>query len=394
MPDPSPLTPVALRHADAYEPEALRAALEEMGTQLGIGVSHFSGRRVVVKPNLVAAMRPDLAATTEPALLGAVADFLRAHGAGEILVAESPGGIYSEAVLRHIYSVCGIAEAAEAASLTLNTDTSSVTVSCPDGKVCHSFSVIRPIAEADVIIDLCRLKAHALTRLSCAVKNFFGVVPGVEKFEMHSAYPTMPVFSEMLVDLCGMLCRTHEVWAICDAITAMEGNGPTGGTPRPRGVLLMSASPFCLDLAAERLVGWDGTIPTTQAAAARGLCPASPDEVTMVGGDAPPRILKDFREPDTSSQHFLRNLPNFMGGRFARSMSPRPVIDRARCLGCGVCVRSCPRHTIVMETARGKKRARIRPDGCIRCFCCQELCPHRAVKIRKNPLLLLIQRIR
>ncbi len=386
--------PVALRRADTYEYERLLACLEQMGADLGLAPAHFRGRRVVIKPNLVAAMRPEQAATSDPTLLSAVAAFLRAHGAGEILVAESPSGIYSETMLRRNYRACGILEAAEAAGVTLNYATDAVSCAYHEGVACRAFSVIAPIAEADVIVDLCRLKSHSLTRLSGAVKNLFGVVPGVEKFEMHSAYPTMPIFSEMLVDLCAMLCGAHEVLAICDAVTAMEGNGPTGGAPRRIGALLMSASPFCLDRAAEALIGFEGTVPTTEIAAGRGLCPPRADALRILGEPLAALTVADFAEPDSSREtagvRFLRALPDFMGGRFARFLRPRPQIDAKACVGCGVCAASCPRHRIALVGEGAKRRARIDYDGCICCFCCQELCPHRAVRIRKNPFLSLV----
>ena len=51
--------------------------LEKVGDKLGIPADHFAGKRVVIKPNLVAAMKPGAAATTHPVFLCAVVDFLR-----------------------------------------------------------------------------------------------------------------------------------------------------------------------------------------------------------------------------------------------------------------------------------------------------------------------------
>lgn len=390
MSEPIQTAFVALTRTDAYDYDRILAALNEQAAALGITSGHFSGKRVVIKPNLVAPARPDSAATTHPVFLRAVVEFLRCHGAQDILLAESPGGPYTEATLRANYRTCGILDAAQECGLTLNYDTSFGTVHCHEAAVCRAFSVIAPVLEADVIIDLCRLKSHSLTRMSCAVKNLFGVIPGIQKFEMHSAYPSMDVFSEMLVDLCAMLCRTHEVLAICDAIVTMEGNGPTGGTPRPLGAVLMSASPFCLDLAAEELIGFSGTVPVTAAAKRRGLCPETVDALHIIGPALSSLRLSDFCEPDASSGRLLRELPNLFGGRLAAFFSPRPQIDTKRCVGCGVCAASCPRHTISVVQKKSGKKATIEKQNCIRCFCCQELCPIHAVRIRKNPLITLL----
>lgn len=381
--------PVAVLRQTEYDRAEILARLNEQADLLGIGGDEYAGKRVVIKPNLVAPTKPDGAATTHPVFLSAVVDFLRAHGANDLLLAESPGGIYSEAALKLNYKTCGIVDAAAACDLPLNYDTTADTVNAPNGRACRAFSVITPIREADVIVDLCRLKSHSLTKMSAAVKNLFGVIPGIRKFEMHSAYPALPVFSEMIVDLCQMLSETHEVLAICDAIVGMEGNGPTGGDPKAIGAMLMSKNPFCLDLAAEAILGFEGTISVTEAAKARGLCPASLDE-TDIRGISPREItVTDFREPDATRKTFLRSLSTLCGGRVANFFAPRPTITN-RCVGCGVCANSCPRKVIDMIEKNSKKRASIRHAECIRCFCCQELCPFHAIDIKQNALVKIL----
>ncbi len=379
---------MALRACDDYNREQLSATLRLMADDLGLSKDAFRGKKVVVKPNLVAPMKPDEAATTHPVFLAAVLDLLHEYEAEDISIAESPGGLYSEAVLKHAYKVTGI-DIAESCGARLNYDTSAAIVNYKDGKVCHAFNIITPIREADVLVDLCKLKSHSLTEMSCAVKNFFGVIPGIEKFEMHSAFPEIDAFSEMIVDLCSLLTETHEVLAICDGIVAMEGNGPTGGKPKKVGTVLMSGSPFCLDTVAARIIGCEGRVSILKASAARGKCPESADAVDIRGTAVDELIAKDFRKPDTDSG-FLNKLPNFLGGRFAKAFSPKPAIDPKKCVGCGVCARSCPQHTITIQEIKGKKRAVIDTSKCIRCFCCQELCPFHVVKIRKNPITALL----
>jgi len=380
-------TPVAVERVDTYDRAALLAAMRRGAQAVGLPADYFRGKRVVIKPNLIAPFKPDAAATTHPAVLAAAADLLRAYGADNIMLAESPGGLYTESALRAIYKNCGITAAAEEIGLPLNVNTDAVTIPYSEGAVCHSFHVIKPIAEADVIIDLCKLKSHSLTRLSCAAKNLFGIIPGVEKFEMHSAYPTLSAFSDMIVDLNLMLRARCEVIAICDGIVAMEGNGPTGGTPRALNALLMSRDPFALDAAAEQLIGFAGTVSICEAARRRGLVP----EIEACGTPLTELAVTDFREPDASAGTFLRRLPDMFGGRLAKFLSPRPQIDAKKCIGCGKCAESCPRH-VIDTVPHGKGRiAKIRPTECIRCFCCQELCPIHAVKIHKNFIFKLIR---
>ena len=69
---------------------------------------------------------------------------------------------------------------------------------------------------------------------------------------------------------------------------------------------------------------------------------------------------------------------------------PRPIALPEKCRGCGECVASCPQHTVELSVKNGKKIARIRHTDCIRCYCCQELCPFEAIKIKKNFLIRII----
>ncbi len=381
--------PVAVLRQPEYDRAEILARLNEQAELLGIRADAYCGKKVVIKPNLVAPMKPDGAATTHPVFLCAVVDFLRAHGADDLMLAESPGGPYTETTLKLNYKTCGMTDAAAQCGLRLNFDTTADTVHAPHGRACRAFNVITPIREADVIVDLCKLKSHSLTKMSAAVKNLFGVIPGIQKFEMHSAYPALPVFSEMLVDLCEMLTETHEVLAICDAIVGMEGNGPTGGDAKEIGAILMSQSPFSLDVAAEAILGFAGTVSVTEAAKARALCPASLDALDVRGVSPTEIAVKDFREPDATRKTLLGSLSTLFGGRVADFFAPRPTIT-SRCVGCGVCAESCPRKVIDIAEKSGKKRAVIRHVDCIRCFCCQELCPFHAIDIKKNALVKLL----
>ena len=56
----------------------------------------------------------------------------------------------------------------------------------------------------------------------------------------------------------------------------------------------------------------------------------------------------------------------------------------------GECVASCPQHTIELRVKNGKKIAHIRHSDCIRCYCCQELCPFEAIQVKKNLIIRIV----
>ncbi len=389
--------PVYIAACDVYETAHVTNAVHTALTAIGITPTALTGKRIAIKPNLVMKKGADAAATTHPVVLDALLTYLDNCDCADVVIAESPGGPYTESALRASYRVCGLEDAAKGHNVRFNVDLTAKELSASDGATAKSFHIITPIAEADVIFNLCKLKSHSLTRMSGAIKNTFGTIPGLEKFEMHARFADYADFNSMLVDLSAMLHARSTVIDLCDAIIGMEGNGPTGGNPRKIGALLCSQNPFSLDCIASELLSCKGEVPMIDIAVSRGYCHAEPSDIPTLGDDYKALILRDFVAPDTAarSASALTWLPKLFGGSVYRWFSPRPTVRTKTCIGCGECVRSCPVHTITLETCKdGKKRAVIHPGDCIRCFCCQELCPIHSVDIRRNPILNLLGSLR
>ena len=84
------------------------------------------GMKVVIKPNLVMAKKPDAPVTTHPLVVKAVAEWLREQGIEDITLAESSGGPYTPEHMKRIYHVCGMDAIGD--SIHLNEDCSAETV--------------------------------------------------------------------------------------------------------------------------------------------------------------------------------------------------------------------------------------------------------------------------
>ena len=160
-------------------------AVEQAVNLIG-GIEKYvkKGDKVVIKPNLVSKKKPDEAVTTHPDFLRAVIVMVENAG-GIVTIAESPGGPYNAAMLKSTYAACGIDNAIEGTNATLNFDTAFTEVHFPDGKTIKNIPIINPILDADVIISLPKLKTHAMTSYTGAVKNLFGTIPGTHKAELH-----------------------------------------------------------------------------------------------------------------------------------------------------------------------------------------------------------------
>lgn len=366
---------VSVRRCEGYDVQQIESILRRQLDEIGTDLASLKGKRVVLKPNLVVAQKNDIAACTHPSVVEAVARILVGAGVG-VVIAESPGGPYTAAVMKHNYRINGIDGAAERSGAELNYDMSYRTLPSPKGRTSKNFCVITPIAEADVIVNVCKLKTHTLTGMTCAVKNFFGVVPGTQKVEMHARFSNQQRFGSALIDLCRMLCDYRPTICICDAVVGMEGNGPSGGSPRDIGCLLVSESPFALDAVAEHIIAHDGEVPMVSEACRLGLCRAYSD-IPVVGDGADGFVVSDYLHSDAKRGKLFSLLPPFL--------QPRPSVVRSRCVGCGRCADSCPAHTITIKEGK----AVIDRHECIKCFCCQELCPKHAIEVKKNIIFKL-----
>lgn len=357
--------------------KSIKKALEPLG-----GMEKFvhPNDKVVIKPNFVSKKKPEDAATTHPDFLRAVAE-LALEAGGKVKIAESPGGPYNKAVLQNIYSGCMADKATEGLDAELNFDTEFSDVYFAGGKTIKSFNIINPILEADVIISLPKLKTHAMTSYTGAVKNLFGTIPGTHKAEMHFRLDDRDAFCSMLVDLYECV-KPH--LSIMDAVWGMEGDGPTSGINRHIGLILAAENAHALDMAACTIIDYTPQeVPTVREAISRSLVCENPSELTLLGDFDTLPVIKDFKKPQS---HFnllkLLNLPEGLNDKLKNALASRPKVNYSQCIGCGVCARDCPAKTISMDT----KKPVIGYEKCIKCFCCQELCPKGAIKIHR-PLL-------
>ena len=370
-----------------YEPAHCEAAILDALQPLG-GLDWVTpGMKIAIKANFVAAAKPDRAVTTHPNLLIALSKLLIERGAS-VTIGDSPGNLYNAAVLNRVYALAGL-EKAERIGAVLNRDFSEKQTYAPDAVQAKTFTYTRWLDDADAIINFCKLKSHGMMALSCAAKNLFGVIPGTMKPEYHYRFPNPNDFADMIVDLDEYF---KPVLNLCDAVEAMEGNGPTQGTPKYVGCLIASKNPHCLDLLAASLIGLDPyEVPTIAAARRRDLVPERFEDLTVLGD------WKAFRPTgfvcirNRNSLLFVNGTSMF--GRIGQKalnlcLESRPEVRRKECIGCGRGANVCPAHTIEMKNGK----ALIRRKHCIKCFCCQEFCPKGAMVVHRTPIARLLNK--
>jgi len=354
---------------------AVRQAVDLLG---GMRAYIKPGERVLIKPNLLKANRPEDAVTTHPEVVRTVIQLVHEAG-GEAMVGDSPG-------MGDLSKVCekaGIMKVIQEEGAALVNFDEVMTVKS-NGKF-QRFEISRSAYEADAIINLPKLKTHGMTTLTGAVKNLFGCVPGKRKVQWHfNAGVNHELFARMLVELCALF---KPRLSIMDAIIGMEGNGPGSGDPRLIGVVIAGDDAVSVDVVSAKLVGVAlERLPIIQAAAATGFGQTRLDRITVLGEPLSRISIRNFRLPP-QVVHTEWPIPEWTRRSLKNAFTTKPNIDHSVCLQCGICQDHCPQGAISMK---GKK-LEIRYRDCIRCFCCQEFCPHGAITVGRGWALKILK---
>ncbi len=253
------------------------------------------------------------------------------------------------------------------------------------GELLEKVFISPPVLDADFILNLPKLKTHAFTIFTGAVKNMFGVIPHGYRHRYHREFIKNDVFSQMLVDIFS--CVPPHL-TIMDGIVAMEGEGPSAGNPKNVGVIIASRDAVAVDAVALKITGTNPmNIFTTQNAHERGLGTGRIAEIDITGENIHEVEVRDFKHSTVAIGLFRRKLPSFLYATLQNQLTFIPEIIPKNCTVCLECVNICP-----MDAARLEEDSvRIDKSLCIHCMCCHEVCRSQAVKLNQKPLGKLIR---
>lgn len=324
------------------------------------------GARVLIKPNLLAPAPPEKAMLTHPEVVKAVAEYVL-HKGGSVRISDSP----AMGSLKRVVREGGIQAALDGLDVEFREFKASTPVDV--GAPFHRIEIAQAALEADVIINLPKLKTHTQMLLTLGVKNLFGCVVGFRKPQWHLRVGVdREMFGALLYRIYNAV---GPAVTILDGVLAMEGQGPgRGGSPRDLGVLMGSRDAVAIDATVCGMLGVDPMRLFTNQAA-------------MKAGGMPESIEVEGELPSISNFVLPRIVPLVFGPKGARKtlrkyLIQRPVARESLCGNCGECRRYCPARAISQEN----KKLRFDYDKCIRCYCCIEVCPHGALTAQEPPL--------
>ena len=369
---------VSVVRCHSYEAPALQEALHTLLEPLG-GIGNFvrPGQRVLLKPNLIHPHNSLRGSCTHPSLVAEVARMALQAGA-RVVVGDSPGYHSASAVARK----SGLLNLLSHLHVPLVEFTEQVAVPRDPRDVFRDLRLAREVVEADVLINLPKLKTHSQMLLTLAVKNLFGCVVGTRKAQWHlAAGRDRDLFAQMLLEV---YLAARPALNILDGIVAMEGDGPTNGTPRQMNLLAASTDGIALDAVVATLVGVPPEdLATLRAAHTRGVGQTDLSRIDLCGSSIAEIAVTDFRIPSASGA--VEFGPKFLQRWLKNVLTPRPGVNESLCEGCGICAKVCPARCISLHETPA--HIDIDTASCIRCFCCQEMCPKGAVNIERGRFL-------
>lgn len=363
---------VSIQRCPGYEPGTVDAALKRILHDLG-GLDRLikPGMKVLLKPNFLSAKEPSRAITTHPEIVAAVGREVRALGAN-FQIGDSPGG--AKRGIRRVWEKTGMMAMAHREGFELvSFESSGVERYVIEDR---EYYLARPATEADLIINIPKLKTHVLTLMTGAVKNLFGLIPGFRKATYHKQYPKPNQFAQVIVDILSLM---PPALTIMDAVLTMEGDGPSSGQPRWTNLMLGSRDAVALDAVAAEIIGLDpGKVPTTRIASEAGLGIGWPEAVRIAGENLADVKTEDFK---LTSNLTLSMIPGFLVKLIDPYVWVRPAIESNLCTKCNTCVNSCP----VGALSRSDNSVPVFDYNlCINCWCCHELCPEKSVFIDRS----------
>ncbi len=333
----------------------------------------LEGKSVLVKPNVLGPWPGESGIITHPLFVKAMVEELKRRGA-RVAAGDNPGA-RGYGRVGGTGRASGMEEALGGDWVNLATSARRVPI---ESRFLRETTVSSQVLDCDLLVSMPKFKTHVTAVVTGAVKNSFGFLVGGEKARMHALAPRARDFGELLVDVYQL--RVPDL-VVMDAVTAMEGNGPSCADVRPLGKLIASRNGVAVDTVMAAMMGIDpAAVPLLATAGGRGLGPVRMADIE-VRGDASP--IPGFKKPSTVPRRSFA--APFQ--RLAFALLSRRVlrVDAGKCTACRTCERGCPAGAIEVDGTPSFDSGR-----CILCYCCYELCPEHAISL--NRLIRFLQR--
>jgi uncharacterized protein (DUF362 family)/Pyruvate/2-oxoacid:ferredoxin oxidoreductase delta subunit len=370
-----PVIKISLIKCDDYckADNAVREAVGLLGC-----ISAFINplEKILVKPNLLSPKDPSKAVTTHPEIVRAVIKLVKKAGAVPV-VGDSPGGIIRN--IKNLWETTQMERICREEKVELiNFEAAGSKEFDINDKNIKKVNFSNAVLDCDGIINLPKLKTHALMSFSAGVKNLYGLVPGLMKVEYHKYAFKNKDFADLLTNIY-LFFKDKIRFTLIDGILSMEGNGPSAGEVRKTDLIAASRDSAVLDAYLLNELSYD--ISKSDILKNLKITKDILKTVEVLGERPESFNLKNFKFPSVRK---LDLFPKFLISIFGKILWVKAGINEKICVKCMLCARACPAGAI--RVADDNQYPYIDTGKCISCFCCHEMCPHKAIKFKKSML--------
>ncbi len=282
------------------------------------------GQTVLIKPNLAFQAPAESFAVVDPRTIEAVVAYFKENSkAGEVWVGDNPSLGMHIGRCKPAMAEAGMEAAAirgGADKVIYFDEAELVEIDIPGAKVFKKATVFKPFLDADVVINLPKMKVHLAGTVTLGLKNWNGIIPNV--------HPSSQQQGAHRIDLGQKFADLYRVrkadLTIIDGIIGMEGQGPHAGTPIEMNLIIAGTDTVAVDAVTAFIMGFEPVeIPAIRCAATEDLGEMDLQKIEVVG------------EPlDSVRKHFLRPNDNPVG-----MYKGLTVYAQQTCPGCYVNVR-------------------------------------------------------
>lgn len=263
------------------------------------------GQTVLIKPNLAFSAPPESYAVVDPRTVEAVVRYVKKNSkAAKVVVGDNPSLGKHVGRASIAFKTSGMEEAAKlggADEVIYFDEQPTVDVDVPTGKAFKKYKVFKPFLDADVIINLPKMKVHLAKGVTLGMANWQGIGPnhhpsegGLDGKGLH-----MWQQGQHRNDINAKVVDEYRIrkadLTIIDGVIAMEGQGPHAGSPVEMNLILAGQDTVAVDAVCSWVMGFEtDEISHIRMAYTEGLGERRMDHIDHVGVD-PASVRKFFK---------------------------------------------------------------------------------------------------
>jgi uncharacterized protein (DUF362 family) len=241
--------------------------------------------RVLIKVNFISVRTYETGVTTDPLVVEAIIRRMK-ELSDEVFVVESDASMTDADKACKATGMLKVCEDNHVKFINLRKEKDRVKLKIPDAETLKEITVPKIVVDS-AIISAAKLKTHSETGISIGMKNMFGLLPDKLKFKYH-----LKNISKVVVDINTVL---KSRLTVVDGFYALEGPGPTNGTPVKMDLIIAGKDPVATDATGCRVMGINpGEIYHIKRAYEKGLGEMDEGKIELVGNRLE-EVMRKFR---------------------------------------------------------------------------------------------------